>query len=1602
MKYKLYLLTLLLLLNTFGFLFAQQYCYEDDFSVDPLNWTFNDEHWSIYNGKLWYYWAPYTENFSSTAISPQINLPANVGDLTLNHYLQDFVEDTGEVAKIIVIHNNQEDVIWEWNTTLHNSWGSPEGNEMALSLSDYANQTIQLKFQMVGTNSYNVDWWNIFSLKIEGSFSNDLKITGLTGNHTPAILQNTIYHVQVKNNGSVAQSGYTVQLVTTEQEVLGTVPGPTLSPNQSTTVNIDWVPLDIETVTVKAQIVSNSDQQPVNNTSLPFEIITQEPGIASFNVGNGNDINMIFPFDMFFNNSIGETIYMASEINASGQMSGIVYFNRFIQNATSQHIKIWVKETEQTDLASGWINPTEMTLVFDGNVDFPKGEHVIYIPFQNSFFYSGAQNLAVFTNRAFNNNEYDSENKWYYSQDPNNPFRSRYYFHDMDIINPFNPPNSDYCNWYPNITFLLENQSYASIQGNVQTILNNQPVPLANAMVKITELNRFALTDESGAYEIPSVQPGNYHLVCSKTGFYDSEPLSIVLAIDQTLVSSFQLSPLPVYTVSGTALSNDTNLPLAGVSIQSSGYSETQVLTNPDGTFSISLFGNHAYDLTFTRAGYDNLIQPVNPLTQNLALGNVVIYETTVSPSAVTADTTGFNNQTVRISWVMNTASQTKQHNQKLRNRSLLGYDVYRLANGAENQPEQWIRLNQNYLNDLSYLDHSWATCSYGIYKYAVIAYYSNGRQSAPAFSQTVNKNMTVNFTINLTTEDNVPIQNAFIKLSNIDNDPLHTYTGTFNTNTVVFPEVWRGNYNITVKMPGYHLYSLNSQDISQTANINVNLIQYPLPVTHVRAEINTAQQALVTWNQPFADYPGLFESFENDSIPSGWTIINTNTEFIGPFGYAPRWEKYGLLDYCNPPLEPYDGQYQMAVFPSTLPQDEWLISPAMTCPQGISFRTVIYYRTQSVSHYYLKISNDDGQTWQVLWDASDQEQPGWNLYNIPVEIDLTAYYGQTVKLAWNAHSSDYHGLDNPWIIDMVNTMPVIRNTQIQNTGTQIKKLIPVSNFTALPTTKMIFDPSQILPTQFSTRLSRNDRSAQSFSIYRFLDGQAENQWTMLNSVDFPDTNYLDPDWANLADGSYRYAVKAHYTGNRVSQPSVSPVISKNLTANVIFNLSTNSGDSPDGAILKFVSADGQHTYQTTCLNNQANFTNISKTTYTLTIKKNKFNDYTNENLIVNQDLTQNVQLIEKLASAVNLQATVDYQLANVQLNWLEPQYGVQKWVGWCDTLINDAVGCGQAEYDAAIRFEPEDISEQDNLWLTKISFAPFEFNCEYTLRVWQGGNANNGFNSGTLIYEQLITQFSVGEWNTFDLDIPIQIDASQELWIGYHMNSQTGWPIGCDHTTVIDGKGNLVYWEDQWNALTTLAPNLPWNFAIRGYAAYEPGRSLVRDIPLTRKKINPPSDRALLNYRVTRDDLEIYSGNETSCQDLNVPVNPSTHIYKVYAVYTTGSAIPAELEVSLLGNSPSTAPECINQLKQNYPNPFNPDTKISYSLQANSQVCLEIFNVKGQKVKTLVNGHKLKGHYNVVWNGKDEQNKSVSSGIYYCRMTCNSFSQTKKMLLIK
>ena len=88
--------------------------------------------------------------------------------------------------------------------------------------------------------------------------------------------------------------------------------------------------------------------------------------------------------------------------------------------------------------------------------------------------------------------------------------------------------------------------------------------------------------------------------------------------------------------------------------------------------------------------------------------------------------------------------------------------------------------------------------------------------------------------------------------------------------------------------------------------------------------------------------------------------------------------------------------------------------------------------------------------------------------------------------------------------------------------------------------------------------------------------------------------------------------------------------------------------------------------------------------------------------------------------------------------------------------------------------------------------------------------------------------------------------------------------------------------------------------------------------------------------------------------------------------------------------------------LDQNYPNPFNPVTTIGYRLPVDCRVKIDIFNILGQRVATLIDEDQIAGSHRLLWSGTDSRGLKVNSGVYFCRLTAKDYTEVRKMMVLK
>jgi len=183
---------------------------------------------------------------------------------------------------------------------------------------------------------------------------------------------------------------------------------------------------------------------------------------------------------------------------------------------------------------------------------------------------------------------------------------------------------------------------------------------------------------------------------------------------------------------------------------------------------------------------------------------------------------------------------------------------------------------------------------------------------------------------------------------------------------------------------------------------------------------------------------------------------------------------------------------------------------------------------------------------------------------------------------------------------------------------------------------------------------------------------------------------------------------------------------------------------------------------------------------------------------------------------------------------------------------------------------------------------------------------------------------------------------------------------------------------------------------------SYIAGEDYQSAIDLIQLRIdNPVSEidslRAVMDLEIV---LQLSTFNESKKP---ITTRYTQYRYPSQAVFSQRHDVHWALLYSLLENKAVNSIISTKALiTSNYPNPFNPSTTINYYLPQTTNLKLSVYNIRGQKVRTLFSGRLPKGSHQALWNGKDANNRSVSSGIYFIRLEAEGISSTRKVMLMK
>ncbi len=195
---------------------------------------------------------------------------------------------------------------------------------------------------------------------------------------------------------------------------------------------------------------------------------------------------------------------------------------------------------------------------------------------------------------------------------------------------------------------------------------------------------------------------------------------------------------------------------------------------------------------------------------------------------------------------------------------------------------------------------------------------------------------------------------------------------------------------------------------------------------------------------------------------------------------------------------------------------------------------------------------------------------------------------------------------------------------------------------------------------------------------------------------------------------------------------------------------------------------------------------------------------------------------------------------------------------------------------------------------------------------------------------------------------------------------------------------------------IITAVPAIPVHLPVSDFTAYAAGANVFLNW------VAPLSDQT--GYKLYRDGVLLAVIGDPATQIYaDTGLAAGTYIYSITVTYVTGDSAPAQVSATVyVANEDPGAPALTTELRGNFPNPFKPATSIAFSLKEAAPVSVTIYDPRGRKVKTLIQGEFASGHHSLVWDGTDDSGAPVASGLYLYMMNSVSYTASRKMLLLK
>ncbi len=487
----------------------------------------------------------------------------------------------------------------------------------------------------------------------------DLMAISFTGNDI--FYENSVnnFTAVVGNSGlmNVAAGAYQVKacaLVNGQEMVYGSVTGTAIGSGENATFTIPVTIPETGVYNLYSRVVYGEDMNPQNNTSTPLEVEVIGNSVVVKNIGTYPPTQQtpyyyLYPinFDDYRGASLHECLYYPAELNTGGIITRLSYYTAMGTYMPSRKIKVWMTQTDKQTFDSGAIPASEMTLVFDGQVNFIQGIRRANINLTQPFVYTGSNSLAVMVYYYEGGDPFIVDNALFaYEYIESGPLRNGY-DNWYTTIDPNNLTHMAYVASYPVTSLMFETGSgLGHLSGKVLYQHNYQGVEDAKVEIEHPDFPGAAaviFTNFEGIYVSPYTMAGNnLKITFSKYGYIDVTQ-NIALTPGNTIVlPDVFLLPRPMVSLTGSVLKSDTQTPADCALVKLAGIDSYETTTNAAGEFSFGeIWGLTSYEMTISLAGYQTYFAVVQVGDIPLTLDPVTILENAPPPHLLTATETG-------------------------------------------------------------------------------------------------------------------------------------------------------------------------------------------------------------------------------------------------------------------------------------------------------------------------------------------------------------------------------------------------------------------------------------------------------------------------------------------------------------------------------------------------------------------------------------------------------------------------------------------------------------------------------------------------------------------------------------------------------------------------------------------------------------------------------------------------------------------------------------------------------------------------------------------------------------------------------------------------